>query len=104
MLEGQGQPSELERSTIMYDPSEPRLSVESGGNSVEMNFVQPPARFLMQDEQGIICSALWLTEDEASVLDKMLGYVLDKIKITEPSRVALEAIKPRVQRILASHE
>jgi len=100
----QSPPLEVERSTVMYDPSEPRLSVESGGNSVEMNFVQSPARFLMQDDEGNVRTALWLSDDEATVLDKMLGYILDKVKIQESSRIALEGLRPRVQRLLVSEE
>lgn len=88
----------------MYDPSEPRLSVESEGNAVEMNFVRSPARFVMQDEDGNIRSALWLTDDEASVLDKMVAYILDKVKITETSKSALEGLRPSLRRIAETHE
>ena len=95
---------EIERSTIMYDPSEPRLSIESEGNSVEMNFVRSPVRFVMQDEDGNIRSALWLTDDEASVLDKMVAYILDKVKITEASRTSLEGMRPSLRRIVETHE
>lgn len=94
-----GSPHEVEKSTIMYDSSEAHLTVESGGNTVEMNFVHAPARFLRQADDGTIQHALWVAPDETEVLDKMLGYILDKVKISEPSRLALEAIRPRVQQL-----
>ncbi len=88
----------------MYEPSEPRLSIESGGNALEMNFVHPPARFLMQDDEGNVRSALWLTEDEASVLDKMVAYILDKVKITDQSRSSLETMRPLLRKLVEARE
>lgn len=99
-----GSQPDVERSTIMYDPSESRLTVESEGNSVETNLARSPARFEMQDEDGNLRSALWLTDEEASVLDKMVAYILDKVKITESSKSALEGLRPSLRRIVETRE
>jgi hypothetical protein len=42
---------------------------------------------------------LWLAPADAIVLGKMIRYILERVKITEPSREALERVLPRVDEL-----
>ena len=40
--------------------------------------------------------ALFLDQDEAETLGKMIDYILDRVKIKEESEQALRAVRPRL--------
>ncbi len=91
--------SDVARFTVRFDPSVGSVVIESGGPSITIDNLPSSAVFLMQaedDEQ----TALYVSQHEADVLIKTIRYVLDKVKITDASRAALNSLVPRLEEIL----
>jgi hypothetical protein len=45
--------------------------------------------------------ALFLDQDEADTLGKMIDYILAKVRITPESQTALQAVRPRLDELFA---
>jgi hypothetical protein len=46
--------------------------------------------------------ALFLDQDEAETLGKMIDYILDKVRIKEESEQALRSVRPRLDDLFAA--
>jgi len=46
-------------------------------------------------------AALFLSEEEAQVLAKMIDYILGSVKIRPESQAALSAVRPRLDELFA---
>jgi hypothetical protein len=46
--------------------------------------------------------ALFLEQDEADTLGKMIDYILEKVRIRPESETALRAVRPRLDELFAS--
>jgi hypothetical protein len=46
--------------------------------------------------------ALFLEQDEADTLGKMIDYILEKVRIKPESEAALRAVRPRLDELFAS--
>ena len=88
---------------VRYDPSTGTLSIETSGPSVTLENVGETAAFTRVDDDEER-TALFLSETEIDVLLKMVGYILDKVKITEGSRMALQNVKPRLEELRGAGE
>ena len=88
---------------VRYDPSTGTLSIETGGPSVTVENVGGTGAFTRVDDDEER-TALFLSETEIDVLLKMVSYILDKVKITEGSRMALQSIKPRLEELRGGGE
>ncbi len=84
---------------ISYDPQRRSLKVRLDDKSVLIEGLADEPAFRRQVRGRTEEHPLWLTRDQAEVLVKMTEYILAKIKISEPSRLALEAILPEVRRL-----
>lgn len=75
------------------------LSVETGGPNIAVEDLGPLAGVTRVDEDDEERMALFVSPGEADVLLKMVNYILEKVRVTEGSRSALEAIKPRLEAL-----
>jgi hypothetical protein len=91
----------MERSPVnlRFDVATGTLAIETGGPGISIEDMGPLAVVSRTDEDDEERQALFVSPGEADVLLKMIGYILDKVKITEGSRAALEAIKPRLEHL-----
>jgi hypothetical protein len=46
--------------------------------------------------------ALFLEQEEAETLGKMIDYILDKVRIKDESEQALRAVRPRIDELFRS--
>lgn len=46
--------------------------------------------------------ALFISQEEADVLGKMIDHILDKVKIRPESQEALKAVRPRLPELFGS--
>lgn len=84
---------------LRFDVATGTLAIETGGPSVSIEDLGPLAVVSRTDEDDEERQALFVSPGEADVLLKMIAYILEKVKITEGSRAALEAIKPRLEHL-----
>ncbi len=87
--------------TIRFDSATGTLSVETGAGrpSLSLEELGPLASAVLMDSDDEERSALFVSPGEADALLKMVNYILDKIKVTEASRLALTAVKPRLEAL-----
>lgn len=85
--------------TIRFDVASGTLAIETGGPSVSIEELGRLAVVARTDEDDEERLAVFVSPAEADVLLKMIGYILEKVKITEGSRTALEAVKPRLETL-----
>jgi hypothetical protein len=84
---------------LRFDVATGTLAIETGGPSISVEELGRLAAVTRTDEDDEERLALFVSQSEADVLLKMVGYILDKVKITEGSRAALEAVKPRLESL-----
>lgn len=91
----------MDRSPVglRFDVATGALSIETGGPTVTIEDLGPLAGVTRVDEDDEERVALFVTMEEADTLLKMVNYILDKVKITEGSRSALLAVKPRLEAL-----
>lgn len=85
--------------TLRYDVTTGTLSVETGGPTVSIEDLGPLAGVTRVDEDDEERVALFVSQGEADVLLKMVNYILEKVRVTEGSRTALELVKPRLEAL-----
>lgn len=79
------------------------IRVDAEGGSVQIEFEHGgtiqveglPTEFPI--ERGDEQRALFLAQEEAETLGKMIDYILGKVKITPESQAALQAVRPRLE-------
>ena len=84
---------------LRFDVATGTLAIETGGPSISIEELGPLAAVTCTGDDDEERLALFVSPSEADVLLKMVGYILDKVKITEGSRSALEAVKPRLESL-----
>jgi hypothetical protein len=91
----------MERSPVnlRFDVATGTLAIETGGPNISIEELGPLAVVSRTDDDDEERMALFISPGEVDVLLKMVGYILDKVKITEGSRAALEAVKPRLESL-----
>jgi hypothetical protein len=85
--------------SIRFDVATGALSIETGGPTITVEDLGALAGVTRVDEDDEERVALFVTIAEADVLLKMVNYIIDKVKVTEGSRAALEAVKPRLEAL-----
>ena len=66
------------------------------GEAAQIEGLQPNAPVRRGTQQ-----ALFLEQDEAETLGKMIDYIFQKVKITQESEQALRAVRPRLDELFA---
>ncbi|HEV7213811.1 MAG TPA: hypothetical protein VGP33_01705 [Chloroflexota bacterium] len=84
---------------LRFDVATGTLAIETGGPSISVEELGRLAAVTRTDEDDEERVALFVSPSEADVLLKMVAYILDKVKVTEGSRAALEAVKPRLESL-----
>lgn len=84
---------------LRYDVATGTLAIETGGPTISIEELGRLAAMTRIDEDDEERLALFVSQVEADVLLKMVGYILEKVKVTEGSRAALEAVKPRLESL-----
>ncbi|MGI8912241.1 MAG: hypothetical protein ACR2JY_00375 [Chloroflexota bacterium] len=84
---------------LRFDVATGTLAIETGGPSISIEDLGPLAVVTRTDDDDEERLALFVSPSEADVLLKMVVYILDKVKVTEGSRIALEAVKPRLESL-----
>lgn len=89
---------------IRFDSATGTLNVETGAGrpSISVEELGPLAGAVLMDSDDEERSALFVSLGEADVLLKMVNYILDKVRVTEASRQALIAVKPRLEALVAA--
>lgn len=80
---------------IRIDPEGGSIQIEfEHGGTVQVEGL--PADFAVERAEQ---RALFLEEQEAETLRKMIEYILSKVKITPESQAALQAVRPRLEAL-----
>ena len=88
-------------NTVYYDADSRRLVIDLGGHNVEIDGLAEQVGFERTSDGLGVAYALWLMPGQADVLVKMIGYILEKVRITESSAATLRDLLPHLQRIRA---
>ena len=88
-----------EAPRLVYNPDDGSIELRLGGRSVTVDGIDAELVFERMTPEGDAAAPLWLAPEEADVLRKMIGYILEKVRITESSKATLAALLPRVQAI-----
>ena len=88
-----------EAPRLVYNPDDGSVELRLGGRSVTVDGIDAEIVFERMTSEGDAAAPLWLATEEADVLRKMIGYILDKVRITEGSKATLAALLPRVAQI-----
>jgi hypothetical protein len=84
---------------VRYDAASGTLHVRlAGGEEVTIAGLGPDVGF-WQEGGGARGGVLWLSAEQADVLSKMIDYILKTVKISAPSRQALEMLGPQVAQL-----
>jgi hypothetical protein len=70
-----------------------------GGQEVQIGGLGAGLALWRETGSESIAAPLWLSPSQADVLDKMIAYVLQTVRISPASRQALEAIQPQVAQL-----
>jgi hypothetical protein len=84
---------------LVYNPEDGSIELRVGGPGVTVDGIPGEVSFEQMTAEGNSALALWIEPREADVLLKMIDYILDRVRITEPSRQTLEALRPRVESL-----
>ena len=88
-----------EAPRLVYNPDDGSLELRLGGRSITVDGLDAEIVFERMTPEGEAAAPLWLAPEEADVLRKMIGYILERVRITEGSKATLAALLPRVQAI-----
>ena len=88
-----------EAPRLVYNPDDGSIELRTGARGVTVDGLDTEVVFERMTPDGDAASPLWLAPAEADVLRKMIGYIIDKVRITEGSKGTLAELLPRVQAI-----
>jgi len=91
-----------EAPRLAYNPDDGSVMLQTNGPAVTVDGIVGEITFERLTEDGSAL-ALWLEQSEADVLVKMIGYILDKVRIQPESKQLLSDLLPRVQAVLDRH-
>ncbi len=86
---------------LVFNPLDGSLETRISGTGITIDGLSAELIFERMTDDGESALALWLEPREALVLGKMIGYILEKVRITEESKETLEALLPRVESLAA---
>ncbi|MCL4544170.1 MAG: hypothetical protein M1118_06175 [Chloroflexi bacterium] len=86
--------------TVRIDLTTQTVAVELAGPTVSLEDVGIVSAVVQSDEEAERL-ALFLTTEEAEVLQKMVDYVLERVKISISSRSTLEGLTPRLSAFIS---
>jgi len=88
-----------EAPRLTYNPDDGSVELRLGGRTVTIDGIDAEVAFERMTPDGEAAAPLWLGQAEADVLRKMIRYILDRVRITEESKVTLAELLPRVETI-----
>ncbi len=88
-----------EAPRLVYNPDDGSVELRLGGQSITVDGIEAEVVFERMTPEGEVAAPLWLAPEEADVLRKMIGYILERVRITEGSKATLAGLLPRVQAI-----
>jgi hypothetical protein len=88
-------------TVVTHDPDNQWLLINFGDHTVQLEPVVQ-VRFQRGDQDSPEAYALWLDASRAQVLERMIDYILTRIKISEASQATLRQLLPEVRQIAAS--
>jgi hypothetical protein len=91
-----------EAPRLVYNPEDGSVMLQTSGPAVTVDGIIGEVTFERLTEDGSAL-ALWLEAKEADVLVKMIGYILEKVRIQPESKELLGEVLPRVQTLLERH-
>lgn len=84
---------------LVYNPEDGSVELRVGGPGITVDGIEGELQLERMTPSGNAAAALWLEPEEAVVLGKMIRYILERVRITEGSQTALEAVLPRVDAL-----
>ncbi|MFN8534249.1 MAG: hypothetical protein U0556_11970 [Dehalococcoidia bacterium] len=88
-----------EKVTILWDRYVGALSVTMCQRQITFDALPADTEFLLSGETDADMRPLWLAPEEIDFLTKMIGYVIEKVKISEEAKAALVAVLPRAEAL-----
>ena len=88
---------------LVYDPDGGSVMLQTSGPAVTVDGLDGELIFERITPEGDSALALWLDPAQADVLVKMIGYIIEKVRITEESKQKLADILPHVQTLVERH-
>ena len=82
---------------LVYNPDDGSVELRVGGPAITVEGIAGEVVFERMTPEGNSAIALWIEPEELIVLGKMIGYILERVKITEASRQTLQDLLPRVE-------
>jgi len=89
-----------EAPVVHYDAGAGAMRVRlAGGEEVAISGLGLEVPFWRHGPADALSAPLWLTAGQAEVLEKMIGYILQNVRISAGSQQALEDLSPLVGQI-----
>jgi hypothetical protein len=88
---------------LVYNPDDGSVMLHTSGPAVTIDGLEGEIGFERITPEGESALALWLDAAQADVLVKMIGYILEKVRITEESKQRLADILPQVEALVERH-
>jgi hypothetical protein len=88
---------------LVYNPDDGSVMLQTSGPAVTVDGLDGELIFERITPEGDSALALWLDPAQADVLVKMIGYIIEKVRITEESKQKLADILPHVQTLVERH-
>lgn len=88
---------------LVYNSDDGSVMIETAGPAVTVDGLTGEIAFERSSSEGERELALWLDQQRADVLVKMIRYILDKVRITEESKQRLADILPQLEALLERH-
>jgi hypothetical protein len=88
---------------LVYNPDDGSVMLHTSGPAVTIDGIEGEVGFERITPEGESALALWLDPAQADVLVKMIGFILEKVRITDESKQLLGDILPQVQALVERH-
>lgn len=89
---------------LVYNPADGSVMLQLGGPVVTVDGIVGEAEFERISGAGESGLALWLEPKQADVLAKMIGHIIENVRIREESKQTLIELLPQVQALVERHE
>lgn len=91
---------ESEGSVVYYDRAENSLRlVLSGGEEIYLRRLPPELEFRAVEPGAPPRLPLWLSQDQADILSRMIHHILDKVRISQRASAVLGELAPQVDEL-----
>lgn len=88
-----------ERDRVLFDPGAGQIEITTGGRSVAVAGIADQVTFEAETPDGEMARALWLTQNQATVLTRMTRYIIEKVRIRAESKQTLEELLPDLEAL-----